>query len=221
MSGRIAPPAAEPLTPELMLQAYAAGIFPMAERRDAPDVVWVSPRFRGVIPLGAFHLSRSLRRRILKGGFEVRIDHDFRATVIGCADRDETWISPMLFDVYAQLHALGHAHSVEVWTGGRLVGGVFGLVMAGAFFGESMFSRATDASKIALAWTVDRLRLCGFSLFDTQFLTPHLASLGAEEIPRADYIRRLSRALATEADWAAAGPPADAQGVVQRLTQTS
>jgi leucyl/phenylalanyl-tRNA--protein transferase len=221
MSGRIAPQPAEPLTPELMLQAYAAGIFPMAERRDAPDVVWVSPRFRGVFPLGAFHVSRSLRRRILRGGFDVRLDHDFAATVTACADRPETWISPPLFDVYARLHALGHAHSVEVWSDGRLVGGVFGLVMAGAFFGESMFSRDTDASKIALAWTVDRLRLCGFTLFDTQFLTPHLASLGAEEIARADYLRRLSRALATDADWDAAGPPADPQGVVQRLTQTS
>jgi leucyl/phenylalanyl-tRNA--protein transferase len=221
MTGRIAPPAADPLTPELMLQAYAAGIFPMAESRDAADVVWVNPRVRGVFPLGAFHVSRSLRRRILRGGFEIRLDSDFAGTVAACADRDETWISPPLFAAYLDLHALGHARSVEVWQDGRMVGGVFGLVMAGAFFGESMFSLVPDASKIALAWTVDRLRLGGFTLFDTQFLTPHLASLGAEEIPRADYLRRLSRALATFACFDRPGPPGSPQDVVQRLTQTS
>jgi leucyl/phenylalanyl-tRNA--protein transferase len=221
MTGRIAPPAAEPLTPELMLQAYAAGIFPMAESRDATDLVWVNPRFRGVFPLGAFHLSRSLRRRILRGGFEIRIDGDFAGTVAACAARTETWISAPLFAAYLDLNALGHARSVEVWQDNRLVGGVFGVTMAGAFFGESMFSRVPDASKIALAWTIDRLRLGGFALFDTQFITPHLASLGAEEIPRADYLRRLSRALATYACFDRPGAPAAPQDVVQRLTQTS
>jgi len=221
MSGRIAPPAKEPLTSELMLHAYAAGIFPMAESRDAPDVVWVNPMLRGVMPLGAFHMSRSLRRRILRGGFEIRLDHAFDDVVTACAARDETWINPAILATYADLHALGHAHSVEVWQDGRLVGGIFGITMAGAFFGESMFSRITDGSKIAMAWLVDRLRLGGFSLFDTQFLTPHLASLGGEEIPRADYLRRLNRALGTFADFRAPGPPAPAQDVVQRLTQTS
>jgi leucyl/phenylalanyl-tRNA--protein transferase len=221
MSGRIAPSSAEPLTPELMLHAYAAGIFPMAESRDAPDVIWVNPRLRGVMPLGAFHVSRSLRRRILRGGFDIRIDHAFADVVTACAARDETWISPPIFDAYAALFDLGHAHSVEVWQDGRLCGGVFGLAMAGAFFGESMFSRVTDGSKIAMAWLVDRLRLGGFSLFDTQFLTPHLASLGGEEIPRADYLRRLNRALGTFADFDAPGAPATPQEVVQRLTQTS
>ncbi len=221
MSGRIAPPAAEPLTSELMLHAYAAGIFPMAESRDAADVVWVNPRLRGVMPLGAFHMSRSLRRRILRGGFEIRLDHAFADVVTACAARDETWINPALLATYADLHALRHAHSVEVWQDGRLAGGIFGIAMAGAFFGESMFSRITDGSKIAMAWLVDRLRLGGFTLFDTQFLTPHLASLGGEEIPRADYMRRLNRALGTFADFHAPGPPATAQDVVQRLTQTS
>ncbi len=221
MSGRIAPPATEPLTPELMLQAYAAGIFPMAESREAPDVIWVNPRLRGVMPLGAFHLSRSLRRRILRGGFDIRVNHAFSEVVFACADRDETWINPAIRTAYADLHRLGHAHSVEVWQDGRLSGGVFGIAMAGAFFGESMFSRITDGSKIALAWLVDRLRLGGFALFDTQFLTPHLASLGGEEISRHDYLRRLNRALGTFADFALPGPPAAPQDVVQRLTQTS
>jgi leucyl/phenylalanyl-tRNA---protein transferase len=221
MSGRIAPPAKEPLTSELMLHAYAAGIFPMAESRDSPDVVWVNPMLRGVMPLGAFHMSRSLRRRILRGGFEIRLDHAFDDVVTACAARDETWINPAILATYADLHALGHAHSVEVWQDGRMVGGIFGIAMAGAFFGESMFSRITDGSKIAMAWLVDRLRLGGFTLFDTQFLTPHLASLGGEEIPRADYLRRLNRALGTFADFRAPGPPAPAQDVVQRLTQTS
>jgi leucyl/phenylalanyl-tRNA--protein transferase len=211
----------EPLTPELMLHAYAAGIFPMAESREAGDVIWVNPRLRGIMPLGAFHMSRSLRRRILHGGFEIRVDHAFADVVTACAARDETWINPAILAAYADLHALGHAHSVEVWQDGRLAGGIFGIAMAGAFFGESMFSRITDGSKIAMAWLVDRLRLGGFTLFDTQFLTPHLASLGGEEIPRAEYLRRLNRALGTFADFDAPGPPASGQDVVQRLTQTS
>ncbi len=210
-----------PLTPELMLAAYASGIFPMAEDRAAGELFWVDPRRRGIIPLDGFHISRSLRRRMLRGGYEIAIDRDFAATVAACADRPETWINAELEGLYAALHARGFAHSLEVWQEDRLVGGVFGIALGGAFFGESMFSRVTDASKIALAYLVDRLRQGGFALFDTQFLTKHLASLGAVEIPRAAYRRRLAEALELRADFTA--PPAfpPPQEVVQRITQTS
>jgi leucyl/phenylalanyl-tRNA--protein transferase len=183
------------LTPEILLRAYAMGIFPMAQTRDSAEIHWVDPRRRGVFPLEGFHISRSLGKTIRSGLFRITIDRDFAGVVRGCADRPETWINDEIFGLYTALHAMGHAHSLEVWQGDDLVGGVYGVTLGAAFFGESMFSRRTDASKVALAWLIHRLRAGGFQLFDTQFLTPHLASLGAEEIPRAEYHRRLQTAL--------------------------
>lgn len=205
---------------ELLLHAYASGVFPMAESRDDPELFWVDPRHRGIFDLNKFHISRSLARRIRRAPITVTTDQDFSAVVSACADRPDTWISAPIFDLYEQLHALGHAHSVEVWQEGQLIGGVYGVVLGGAYFGESMFSRATDGSKIALAYLVDRLRVGGFTLFDTQFLTPHLASLGAEEIPRKAYRARLAAALPLSADYHAVGVQT-AQDVLQRSTQTS
>lgn len=209
------------LNPHLLLSAYAEGIFPMAESRDSAELHWIDPRLRGVIGLDHFHISRSLRRAILRGDYSVTLDRAFTAVVDGCADRAETWINAELRDSYLYLHRLGHAHSIEVWdTGGDLIGGVYGVTLGAAFFGESMFSRRTDASKIALAWLVCHLRRCGFMLFDTQFLTRHLASLGAVEIPRAAYRKRLKAALEAQADFGATPLP-DRQSVVQPSTQTS
>lgn len=189
------------ITPEILLRAYAAGIFPMAETREAEGFHWVDPRRRGVLPLDGFHISRSLARRIRRGGFAIGVDSDFAGVVDACADREETWINPAIHALYLALHDMGFAHSLEVREGGRLVGGVFGIALGGAFFGESMFSRATDASKLALAFCVGRLRAGGFTLFDTQFLTPHLASLGGVEISRTEYHRRLADALHREATF--------------------
>lgn len=208
------------LTPDLLLKAYALGVFPMAESRADPDVFWVDPQRRGILPLDTFHISRSLARRLRRGGVEIAVNRDFAATVEGCADRPETWINDTIRDLYLALHASGFAHSLEVWREGRLVGGVYGVTLGGAFFGESMFSRETDASKVALAYLVDRLRQAGFALFDTQFITPHLRSLGGREIPRAAYHRLLSAALGRRCDFTAPGIP-DAQLLVQRNTHTS
>ncbi len=193
----------EELTPELLLAAYAQGVFPMAESRDDPEVFWVDPRRRGIFPLEGFRVSRSLARTLRRDPFRVTFDADFVGVVQGCADRDETWISEPIAALYAELHRMGHAHSVEVWEDERLVGGVYGVVLGAAFFGESMFSRRTDASKVALAHLVERLRAGRFALFDTQFLTPHLASLGAIEISRLEYRHRLAKALRQEARWEA------------------
>jgi leucyl/phenylalanyl-tRNA--protein transferase len=209
------------LTPRILLSAYAQGVFPMAESRDAAEVHWVDPRRRGIFPLEGFHISRSLRRRILRGGYGITLDQDFAGVLDGCADREETWINPDLRAAYIELHRLGHAHSIEVRdASGALIGGLYAVTLGAAFFGESMFSRRTDASKIALAFTLRHLRNCGFQLFDTQFLTPHLASLGAVEISRADYHRRLAQALDSRADIAARALPTP-QEVVQDSTQTS
>ena len=191
----------EELGPELLLAAYAQGIFPMSEGRDDPEVFWVEPRRRGIFPLDGFRVSRSLARTLRRGAFRVTFDRDFAGVVQGCAERDETWISSAIARAYAELHAIGHAHSCEVWEGDELVGGVYGVRLGAAFFGESMFSRRTDASKVALFHLLGRLRAGGFVLFDTQFLTPHLASLGAIEVSRGDYRRRLAAALAREARW--------------------
>ncbi|WP_240611516.1 leucyl/phenylalanyl-tRNA--protein transferase [Roseovarius nitratireducens] len=209
------------LPPALLLRAYAAGIFPMAEHRDDAEVFWVDPPRRGVLPLDGFHLSRSLARRMRRGGYTVTLDADFAGVVDACADRDDTWISAPIREAYLELHARGHAHSLEVWEEGTLAGGVYGVTLGRAFFGESMFSRRTDGSKRALAHLVDHLRRCGFVLFDTQFITPHLARLGAVEIDRAAYRARLSEALETEADITALPLEGDPAQVVQRITQTS
>lgn len=193
------------LTPDHLLMAYAQGIFPMAESRDDSAVHWVDPRLRGVIPLDGFHISRSLARRIRRWPHSVTVNRDFMGVVHACADRPETWINATILDLYAQLHLNNHAHSLEIWEENTLVGGVYGVVLGSAFFGESMFSRRTDASKIALAYLVHRLRAGGFTLFDTQFLTPHLASLGAVEITRAAYHHRLATALAQRASFTPPG----------------
>lgn len=211
---------AQDLSPDLLLHAYAHGVFPMAANRDTPDLHWIDPDLRGIIPLDGFHISRSLGRQLRKGDVDIRIDTAFDQVVMACAERPETWINAPLLALYQRLHHRGVAHSLEVWQDGALVGGVFGIALGGAFFGESMFSRVPNASKVALAYLVDRLRQGGFTLFDTQFLTPHLASLGGVEIPRADYRARLAAALARQADFTAPETPA-AQSILQRMTQTS
>ena len=208
------------LTPELLLHGYSIGIFPMAEHRDDPEIFWVDPRRRGVFPLDGFHISRSLARAMRRTRFTITTNTAFNDVVTGCADRADTWINAEIFSLYAQLHALGHAHALEVWEDDMLVGGVYGVTLGRAFFGESMFSRRDNASKIALACLVDRLNRGGFTLFDKQFLTPHLESLGAQEITRAAYHARLEMALMKTADFTAPAA-ASAQDVVQRMTQMS
>jgi len=209
------------LTPELLLQAYAQGIFPMAETRDDPEVFWVDPKKRGVFPLNNFHISRSLARRLRGENFSVTINKDFEGVVTACSDRQETWINETIFSLYRSLHGHGYAHSLEVNQGGSLIGGVYGVTLGAAFFGESMFSYSTDGSKIALAYLVDRLNCTGFHLFDTQFLTPHLASLGAVEISRDHYHKKLSYALEHAADFGSEVAIPSAYEVLQRNNQTS
>ncbi|UWR13952.1 leucyl/phenylalanyl-tRNA--protein transferase [Sulfitobacter sp. M368] len=208
------------LTPELLLHGYSIGIFPMAEHRDDPEIFWVDPRRRGVMPLNGFHLSRSLAKAMRRSPFRASVDEDFAGVVEGCADRADTWINDEIFGLYNALHLKRHAHSIEIWEDQTLVGGVYGVTLGGAFFGESMFSRRTNASKMALAVLVDRLRQAGFVLFDAQFLTDHLASLGAQEITRAEYHARLDRAKEVKARFDAP-PVASLYEVVQRMTQTS
>ena len=189
------------LTPEMLLRAYGIGIFPMAGGRDDPEIHWVDPKRRGIFPLDGFHISRSLAKHILTADYRVSVDEAFSEVVAGCADRPETWINAEITALYTALHQMGFAHSLEVWQGEALIGGVYGVTLGAAFFGESMFSRRTNASKTALAYLTHRLRAGGFQLFDTQFLTPHLASLGAVEIPRAEYQRRLAQAVQGQASF--------------------
>ena len=182
-------------TPEGVLLAYRHGIFPMAHERSG-EVLWFRPDSRAIIPVDGFHVSRSLARTLRRGLFEIRLDTDFEGVMRGCADRPEgTWISERFVEVYGALHQAGHAHSVEAWRDGRLMGGTYGLALGGAFMAESMFRRETDASKVALAALVARLREQGFILLDVQYLTPHLESLGAVEITRREYEQRLAQAL--------------------------
>ena len=183
------------LDPRLLLQGYATGIFPMADSREAHELFWVEPKNRAIIPLDRFHMSRSLRRTLRSGRFLVTHDRDFAGVIAGCADREETWINDELEHAMMALHGSGHARSIEVWEGDALVGGLYGVKLGRAFFGESMFSRRTDASKIALAWLVARLKVGNFTLLDCQFMTEHLASLGAVSIPREAYVALLSAAL--------------------------
>ena len=172
------------LTPEILLRAYAAGIFPMSEGRDDPELFWVDPRRRGVLPMDGLHISRSLSRRLRRDDYTVTVDADFEGVIDACADRSETWINHEIRALFVTLHQRGLAHSLEVWIEGALAGGVYGLEIGGAFCGESMFSRRRDGSKIALCWLVDLLRRAGFTLFDTQFLTEHLATLGKGHRPQ-------------------------------------
>ena len=197
------------LDPRLLLKGYATGIFPMADSRNADELFWVEPRNRAIIPLDGFHLSRSLRRALRSGKFVVTHDLDFRGVIAACADREETWINAELERAMITLHASGHANSIEVWEHEKLVGGLYGVRLGRAFFGESMFSRRTDASKIALACLVARLKVGNFTLLDCQFMTEHLASLGAISIPRETYVALLAAALG---GGAATGSAAFADG---------
>jgi leucyl/phenylalanyl-tRNA---protein transferase len=183
------------LDPRLLLQGYAAGIFPMADSREASELFWVEPRSRAIIPLDRFHMSKSLRKTIRSGRFAVTMDRDFNAVICACADREETWINADIERAMRTLHGSGHAHSIEVWAGNELVGGLYGVKLGRAFFGESMFSRTPDASKVALAWLVARMKVGGYGLLDCQFMTAHLASLGAVSISRKAYVALLSGAL--------------------------
>ena len=193
------------ITPDVLLRAYAMGIFPMANGREDAEIHWVDPKRRGVFPLDNFHISRSLARGIRQSSFTIRTDTNFSGVVAACADRPETWINQDIAGLYSLLHTSGFAHSLEVWDGSTLAGGVYGVALGAAFFGESMFSYRPNASKIALAYLMHRLRAGGYTLFDTQFLTPHLASLGAVEITRADYHKRLAAAILTPAQFDPAG----------------
>jgi leucyl/phenylalanyl-tRNA--protein transferase len=189
----------EGLDPRMLLRGYAAGIFPMADSRNAGDIFWVEPRNRAIIPLDTFHLSRSLAKRVRSDSFTVTRDRAFHQVLLACADRDETWINQVIERATLGLHAVGHAHSIECWHDGQLVGGLYGVKLGRAFFGESMFSRMTDASKVALAWLVARLKVGHFTLLDCQFMTPHLASLGATTVSRDRYVGLLSAALSAGA----------------------
>jgi len=188
-----------PLDPALVLGAYSVGVFPMADSRDAPSIYWVEPRRRAILPLDKFHLSRSLRKVIVADHFRITVDQAFGRILRLCAeaasDRPETWINRSIEHAFERLHDMGHAHSVECWIGDELVGGLYGLAIGRAFFGESMVSRVPNASKVAIAALVARLRVGGFDLLDCQFMTDHLASLGAVEISRGDYMALLTAAL--------------------------
>jgi leucyl/phenylalanyl-tRNA---protein transferase len=198
----------EPLDPELLLRAYTVGVFPMADSRDADSVYWVEPKTRAILPLDGFHLSGSLKKTLLSGRFETTADRAFHDVVRLCAesaeDRPDTWINHQIERSVLTLHERGHAHSIETWADGQLVGGLYGISLGGAFFGESMVSRARDASKVALAHLVARLRVGGFTLLDCQFQTPHLASLGAIEVSRAAYMSVLDSSLSSLSSGSAA-----------------
>jgi leucyl/phenylalanyl-tRNA--protein transferase len=189
------------ITPELLLRAYSIGLFPMADSADDPELFWVEPDMRGVIPLDNFHVPRSLAKTIRKNPFDIRVDTAFEAVMAGCAaaapDRPSTWINAKIRSLYATLHRMGHAHSVEAWEGDTLVGGLYGVSLGAAFFGESMFSRRTDSSKICLVHLVERLRNRGFRLLDTQFTTDHLKTFGAIDVPKIEYEDMLANALSS------------------------
>lgn len=193
------------ITPDVLLKAYACGIFPMAESADDPGLYWIEPERRGIIPLEGFHVSSRLARTVRSDKFEVRVDHDFEAVIDGCAEpqegRDKTWINERIRRLYGELFARGRCHTVEAWRDGQLVGGLYGVRLGGAFFGESMFHRERDASKVALVHLVGRLIAGGFRLLDTQFVTSHLKTFGAVEVPRRHYHRLLEHALQAEGDF--------------------
>jgi leucyl/phenylalanyl-tRNA--protein transferase len=193
------------LDPDLLLRAYSIGVFPMSDSRDANDLYWVEPRRRAILPLDSFHLSRSLRKTLKSGIFEATRDQAFGRIVRLCADREDTWINAEIEASYIRLHEAGRAHSIEVWQDGELAGGLYGVRLGAAFFGESMVSLKPDASKVALAWLVARLIVGGFRLLDCQFMTPHLKGLGAIEIDQKDYLVLLDSALGGGAAGAAAG----------------
>lgn len=208
------------LTAERLLFAYAQGVFPMAEAAESTQLYWFDPPERGILPVGGLHMSRSMRRFLAHSDWHATLNRDFSGVVAGCADRPETWINAPLMQLYAELHANGHAHSVEVWHGAQLVGGTYGVSLGGAFFAESMFSRQTNASKAALLWLSGHLHRCGFTLWDTQYPTPHLASLGGQAISRAAYRARLMQAVRLPVRFADAPLP-EPQALAQEITQTS
>ncbi|MDB5678362.1 leucyl/phenylalanyl-tRNA--protein transferase [Sphingomonas bacterium] len=218
-------PSYDVLDPNLVLGAYAVGVFPMADARDAAGIYWVEPRQRAVLPLDGFHLSRSLKKTIAANRFRVTADVAFEDVIALCAesadDRPDTWINTTIESAFTTLHFRGFAHSVECWDGDELVGGLYGLALGKAFFGESMVSRATDASTVALAWLVARLRVGGFTLLDCQFQTPHLASLGAIEIGRGDYVALLGAAIEGSLGGASAGAAPGDFGALDRLPPLS
>src|SRR5215204_7094945 len=195
------------ITPEILLKAYAAGIFPMAEDADDPSLFWVEPRERGIIPIDGFHVPKRLVRTVRADIFEVRVDRNFDGVIAGCAsvgtDREKTWISGRIRHLYGALFDRGHCHTVEVYQGDRLVGGLYGVRLGGAFFGESMFHAVRDASKVALVHLVARLKAGGFRLLDTQFVTDHLKTFGAAEVSRRQYHKLLEAAVAADADFTA------------------
>ena len=230
------PPSPSVIPAELLLTAYRAGLFPMADHRDDPEVFWVEPRERAIFPLDEFHVSKSLRKTLRQDRFRVTCDRDFAATIAACAEPREafaeSWISHRIEASYRALHAAGHAHSIECWQNGELVGGLYGVSFERVFCGESMFSRTTDASKVALAWLVAAMRQAGFALLDCQFITPHLRTLGAVTMSQADYLVLLEKALKTNAaplpeGFAALAQKAQLSGVspgkliAHFLTQTS
>lgn len=213
------PPGPHQLTPEILIRAYAAGIFPMSESRNDPGIFWVDPEMRGILPLDNFHVPRSLKKVIRQGHFEVTVDTDFAAVIQACAEtpREDngTWINDQIIDAFTALHRLGLAHSVECRIEGDLVGGLYGVSLKGVFCGESMFSHVTDASKVALVHLVARLKLGGFKLLDTQFVTPHLKRFGAIEIPARHYLLRLDEALSGAGEF----PVSPAQGLVDKAIE--
>jgi leucyl/phenylalanyl-tRNA--protein transferase len=208
------------LTPSQLLTGYARGVFPMAESANDDRLYWFDPPMRGVLPIGGIHASRSLLRDLRKGGWSAHLDSDFSRMVAICADRDTTWINAPLADLYGKLHRAGHAHAIEIRRNGDFAGAIFGVTLGAAFFGESMVSCQTNGSKMALLWTSNHLKRCGFTLFDTQFLTPHLARMGGTEILRKTYQVRLTTALKLKANFNAA-PLVSANQLLQDITQTS
>lgn len=206
--------------PARLLDSYARGIFPMADSAEDDRLFWVDPAMRGVLPVGGVHASRSLLRDLRRGGWSALLDCDFDTIVEGCAARETTWINEPLRRLYRRLHDAGHAHAIEIRQHGALAGGIFGVTIGAAFFGESMFSTRRNGSRVALLWASSHLKRCGFRLFDTQFLTPHLASMGGYEIPRARYQALLREAIALRADFRSNDLP-DADQLWQEITQTS
>ena len=209
------------LSPEVLLFAYQQGLFPMAESLNAKQIQWIQPEKRGIFQLGNFHISKSLRRVILKKDYSITINSCFPKVMEKCADRSETWINDDIYNCYCKLHEDGFAHSVEVWRNSHLIGGVYGVTIGAAFFGESMFSGAANGSKIALAYLHDRLLKAGFLLFDTQFLTEHLASLGAIEISQAQYLVKLEKALNKNATFLDINYSSDVETIAHRSTHRS
>ncbi len=214
------------VTPNLLLQAYATGLFPMADGREDSELFWVDPEERGVIPLDKFHIPRSLAKKVRQEKFRVTHDTEFKKVVQSCAaparGRESTWISERIETLYTDLFERGFAHSIECWFADKLVGGLYGVSLGGAFFGESMFSTATDASKIALVHLIARLKTGGYQLLDTQFITDHLKQFGAIEVPRAAYHNQLRQALQLEnADFDQLSDLVPGSAVLQLITQTS